>query len=140
MHAFHVFVHTKPGTCTAGREIQLPGCSLPTLRVPDQAALSRFHIDFDSVAVGLQGIPNLHFEPDGWFLVSDPSGAWQVQGVVHDQGHQIAHLELKGNCYERAPLIQIIETLDTPITDLLVQFAEQGLFVDWETFLRFVRT
>jgi hypothetical protein len=71
----------------------------PTDRsVTGTAALQQpLSITFDEAALALQRLPDLFFEPDGWFVweAACDGRRWQISGQLYDRGSTLDHIELK---------------------------------------------
>jgi hypothetical protein len=63
-----------------------------------------FAATWEEVAVSLEKLPRMIFEPDGSFVVSGGAVAdrWQVDGHLFDFAGQLYRLELHGDCPQPA--------------------------------------
>ncbi|MCA9267491.1 MAG: hypothetical protein KDA41_03430, partial [Planctomycetales bacterium] len=57
-------------------------------------------VSYDAAAEILATLPRMFLEPDGSFVWTgeSPQGAWQVDGLLVDQGRSLAHVEAAGTC------------------------------------------
>lgn len=53
---------------------------------------------FEEVEARLIRLPLLHFEPDGFFVWTRPSGQQQVSGMIYDAQCKLQYCDLRGHC------------------------------------------
>jgi len=147
MQTFHVSVHSCPLNVAPGESFQLSRRRIPTLAV---AGLTDAPLDvtFEQVRDKLAVLPRMFIEPDGAFVwagftdrlgtrTEDNTGAWQLEGVLYDQGDRLSYVELNGLCSEQA-FDRFLGALGWPRSRLMFQLLAQAVFLDEKTFRQLV--
>lgn len=104
-----------------------------------RADLLPLSVSFEAVAVALETLPRMFFEPDGSFLwVSDDAQApWQLDGQLQDQGASLDHVEIKGTCSLES-FRAFLQTLRGNNEQLVFQLVAERRFVDEATAQRLI--
>lgn len=104
-----------------------------------RADLLPLSVSFEAVAVALEGLPRMFFEPDGSFVwVSDDSQmTWQLDGQLQDQGASLDHVEIKGTCSHDS-FRAFLRTLRLGDERLVFQLVAERRFVDEATAQRLI--
>ena len=123
-----VSVHAQPADATTLENGEL---SLPT-----NWANAPWGRTFDDALAALGDLPQLYTEPDGSFVWTSPPDVdrWQLFGCLYDRGRELAYVDLFGSC-ESTALRQLFDCLRGPVTSLMLQLRERGVFVGEVAFL-----
>jgi hypothetical protein len=130
LYCFHVGIHPLARGAAAGQSIELAGRTIATLAVSSEAARVAHRVTFDRCAEILATLPRMFIEPDGSFVwTGEQDGrAWQIDGVLYDQGPHLAYAEISGS----APpdeFDQLLAALGWPAAPLMFQLMPEGVFV-----------
>ena len=131
----HINIHTRPAGVRRGEDYRWSDRKLPTLDAADSDNRP-LDVTFEQVLDGLAVLPRMLVEPDGSFVWvgawDHGGGCWQLEGVLHDRGDLLSHVELTGLCSEPA-LDQLLHILTPPQTPLMFQLLPAAIFVDEQT-------
>ena len=140
MYRFHVALHARPASCSAGPEVELQGTRYATLAIDPTALAQPLAFSFETAVQRLQQLPRMFVEPDGSFVWvgQDAAGAWQVDGSLFDRHERLLYVELKGACPEAA-FDRLLSALGWPEPPLVFQLIRQAVFLDEASFRRFAK-
>jgi hypothetical protein len=136
----HISIHPRPANVTPGPTALIDNRQLPTCLVPADWASATLPRTFDEAMDRLSELPRMFVEPDGSFVwVGDGSalqetGAWQIDGLLYDQGPRLSHAELKGTC-PAAEMARLFEAIGGDMRGLVVQAVREGAFFEATTWL-----
>ena len=136
-YAFHVSIHPLDRSAVAGEPAVIGGREVATLRASPEATRTPHRVTFDRCAEMLATLPRMFLEPDGSFVwTGEQDGtAWQVDGVLYDQGPHLAYAEVSG----RAPpdeFDQMLAAFGWPAAPLMFQLTSAGVFISEAEFRR----
>ncbi|MCE9546541.1 MAG: hypothetical protein K8T25_13625 [Planctomycetia bacterium] len=104
----HISIHPCPANATPGPSALIDGRQLLTCLVPADWAAATLPRTFDEAIALLSELPRMFVEPDGSFVWVGGDGsalpeidAWQIDGLLYDQGPRLSHAEIKGICPRR---------------------------------------
>jgi hypothetical protein len=137
LYRFHTLIHPLDRHAIAGPPISIAGRMIAPLAVGETAARTPHCVTFDCCAEILATLPRMFFEPDGSFVWTGEhaGGAWQIDGVLYDQGPQLAYAEISGS----APpdeFDQLLAALGWPAAPVMFQLVPEGVFVSETEFRR----
>lgn len=95
-----------------------------------ESTTSKFSKSFEQVSEAFESLPRMFLEPDGSFVwvIEQDEERFQLDGLLTDDGANLLHCELKGNC-NAAILDQLLRTLGWPDQEVAVQLVEEGTFL-----------
>jgi hypothetical protein len=137
MLQFHTCIYARPREASSGQTRIVGRHEVMPIDAPPTELLSSGPLTFDQAADALAKLPRMFLEPDGSFVWAggEEDSAWQLDGVLYDQGARLACVELRGRC-PPAALDDLLSALGWPEAPLLFQLLPQGLLVSEEDFRR----
>ena len=131
---FHVMLHALPADPLKPFRTSIDGVDVDALVLAVGTVLPPLGVSFDTVQSRLMELPQIHFEPDGFFLWSGNVAGerWQVDGNLFDRGEQLDHVELRGDI-PTEPFRQLLAIFNHNQVPLIVQLVRHGVYVhaDW---------
>jgi hypothetical protein len=128
MDELHLMIHPLDTQAERGPVQQIGPLLRPTLRVSSQWAITMLPLTFEQAMTRLEQLPLAYTEPDGSFSWSGSGPQpFQLQGLLHDRGERLSHVEIMGHGYEVA-LIRLITTVAGDLNDLMIQSVREGKF------------
>jgi hypothetical protein len=134
---FHIALHGRPASATAGKAISIEGRQVRPLISEEPLSQTPLPVTFEEAEAALRRLPRLYFEPDGsfgWFSApGEPR--WEIGGMLYDRGDQVMYAEVTGAC-PAAEFHQLAEGLGEAREGLIVQLIEQAVFLAIDDFCR----
>jgi hypothetical protein len=136
-YSFRVCIHPLARGAAVGNDVDVHGRKVQSLQISPAAARVPHAVTFDRCAEMLATLPRMFIEPDGSFVwTGEQAGrAWQIDGVLYDQGERLAYAEVSG----LAPadeFDQLLAALGWPAAPLMFQLMPTGVFVSEAEFRR----
>ena len=132
MESVHFFLH---GSTANLPTVQQDVWGVPRTTLVLQPELAPpLAIDFESAVSQLGEFAGLYIEMDGSFVWRAADGAWQVDGVLTDDGRVVRFVELKGNAPSEM-WRRLFEALEKPVGRMVIQLPQSGQYLYVEEFL-----
>lgn len=137
MYRFHAAIHAAPVEPTEARSLQIAGRSLEALDLSPARLDVPLPVTFEEALERLEPLPRMYAEPDGSFVwVSErDEPAWQVDGLLVDQGGRLAYVELRGACSVES-FDRLLACFGWPASPVVFQLLREALFLDEAAFRR----
>ena len=139
--SFHISIHVRPESTTAGPTIELSGRSVATLAVLHDALATPFSITFEEASERLSQLPRAFIEPDGSFFWGSPAGeqpAWLLDGNLFDRNGRLVFVDLRGT-FPPEEFDRLLAIFGWPQTPLVFQLVREAVLLDEAEFRRFAR-
>ncbi len=135
MYQFDISIHALARNATEGPSTTIAGHVAATLDVAATAHDRPLPVTFQQTAEVLESLDRMLFEADGSFVFSGGEGttAWQVFGLLHDQGQRLLLVELRGTI-ARSQFDQLLAALGWPGQPLMFQLRQIGVFLSEQEF------
>jgi len=128
MEELHLMIHPLDRMAEHGPVEQIGPLRRPTLRVSPQWAAAMLPLTFEEALKRLEALPLAYTEPDGSFSWSNAGAApFQFQGLLHDRGDRLSHVEILGHGDEAA-LMRLIAAVAGDLKELMIQSVREGRF------------
>lgn len=140
MYQFHCSILAVPPQLAPGPEVVLRGVRLPTW-VGDGGGpplfTATFPRSFEEARLGLDALPRMDTEPDGYFLLAgDAQGRrWQIDGHLFEWEGALHRMELRGQC-PQGMLNGMLAVLGWPETEVVFQLVQEGATLQEADFRR----
>lgn len=132
----HISIHPCPANATPGPSALIDGRQLLTCLVPADWAAATLPRTFDEAIALLSELPRMFVEPDGSFVWVGGDGsalpeidAWQIDGLLYDQGPRLSHAEIKGIC-PPVEMARLFDAIGGDPRGLMVQAVQEGVFFE----------
>ena len=129
MDNVHLTIHPLDEEAVRGPVATFGPLVLPTLRVGANWAAAMLPLTFEEAVARLEALPLAYIEPDGSFVWAGAGPpAFQWEGMLHDRGERLSHVELLGHGGP-AELTRLIEAVAGGCSRLMIQSVRNGLFL-----------
>lgn len=128
MDDMHLMIHPADANAERGAVQRIGPLMRPTLRVSSQWAIPMLPLTFEEAMARLEKLPLAYTEPDGSFSWSGAGPPpFQFQGLLHDRGERLSHVEILGHGDEQA-LTRLITVVAGDLKGLMIQSVRDGRF------------
>jgi len=128
MDELHLMIHPLDKQAERGPVQQIGPLLRPMLRVSPQWAAATLPLTFEEALARLEALPMAYTEPDGSFSWSGSGAApFQFQGLLHDRGERLSHVEILGHGEEEV-MTRLIAAVAGDLKDLMIQSVREGKF------------
>jgi hypothetical protein len=128
MEALHLTIHPLDPLAVRGAAAEIGCLPLTTLQVSPEWAGAMLPLTFEEAVERLSRLPKAYIEPDGsfvWAGAGPPAFRWE--GMLHDRGQRLSHVELLGQG-GRESLLRLIVTVAGDPQQLMIQSVREGRF------------
>lgn len=129
----HVALHPRPGEARRAGVWPVAGLASPVARWEiEPGPLPPLPTTFADASARLEGLAEIHLEPDGFFVWGAGAGRdrWQIGGNLYDSGPQLAYVDckLEGPC-PAARWLEFVAAIGGGAT-LMAQAMHEGVMLD----------
>ncbi|MCE9551990.1 MAG: hypothetical protein K8T91_01245 [Planctomycetes bacterium] len=128
MDELHLTIHPLDASATRGATAEVGPLTLTSLQVSPQWAAAMLSLTFEEAVERLSRLPMAYIEPDGsyvWAGAGPP--AFRFEGMLHDRGERLSHVELMGHgCHET--LLRLIAAVAGEPDHVMIQTVRDGKF------------
>lgn len=128
MDELHLTIHPLDVKAERGIVTQIGPLTLPALQVSAGWAAAMLPLTFEEAVERLVRLPMAYIEPDGsfvWASAGPPAFRWE--GMLHDRGERLSHVELIGHGCNTSLVHLIIAVAGDP-QQLMIQTVRDGRF------------